>query len=133
MKRFLICLLVGLNLFACSKDSDDENMSAEYYVKYHFKCSDAKRYVAFVINYTNENLTTSKRSYGYDNLRGGSSKYEDEIVCGPFKHGDMIKLSMSDVKYVSSQLLEINVSKDNSPFALKKSSNSSSVFYTIDY
>ena len=135
MKRFLICLLVGLNLLACSKDSDDEKVSDEYYVKYHFVGSNtARHFVSFEITYTNEQLSTSKKVYGANTTAfHGSTRYEDEIICGPFKYNDMVKLSMRNLLSVNSQLLEIYVSKNNSPFALKKSSNSSSVSYSIDY
>lgn len=131
MKRILIVFGLMLLLFGCSDDSDHKS---EYYVKYHFLCSDGFHYIRFTANYTNEKKQTVRVSFGENTSNyNGSRKYEDEIICGPFKYGDNVSLSLTNQISVTSRLLEISVSKDNSPFALKESKNSSSISYTIDF
>ena len=142
MKKYLVLILISLSFFACSED-DNENETkvpeskSEYYVKYHFICGDdiGRRYVKFTINYVNEKLEKASKIYGQNSSvwGGGKSSYEDEIICGPFKYGDNISLSTSNEQSVYSRLLEISVSKDNSPFALKVSKNSQEISYTINF
>jgi len=138
MKRILICIFISLFLFACSKDDKEES---EYYIKYHFVGKSNSHYwVIFDIEYTNQQLHTDKKEYGdrYTVWHGNSS-YEDEITCGPFKYNDNVTLSLHNLHKVYFRLLEIYVSKDNSPFVLKKTSQSSSnsayssISYTIDF
>ncbi len=132
MKRILICIFISLFVFGCSKDDKEDSV---YYIKYHFVGKSNSHYwVIFDIEYTNEHLQTDKKEYGdrYTVWHGNSS-YEDEIICGPFKYNDNVTLSMSNIRSVSSRLLEIYVSKDNSPFLLKGSSQSASISYTIDF
>lgn len=141
--RFFYFLLFCFSLIICiSCGNDDKNESdintpeSEYYVKYHYSCDSGNRYyIKFEAQYLNEIGVIMSRQYGLGATvwGGGSTHYEDEIICGPFKYGDTLKLWIVNAEHVSKCLLEISVSKDNAPFALKETSNGKALSYTINY
>lgn len=142
MKKILYIIFSVFCLFNCSKPEPQVN-NDEYYVKYVFSCQVVqykKVYTTpYLIKFTNSNLKEDTRSYETVN--------EEEISCGPFKYGDKLKISLEHYYHDnvggSSQaqtLIDIYVSKNNSPFALKKTKSSSSqepyttlLEYIIDY
>ncbi len=142
MKRSQTTLLIALVSFfaaiGCSKLNTDE-----YYVKYVFTCQVVqygKVYpTSYTVCFTDSNLQEQSRSF--------KSGKEESVICGPFKYGNGVKLSLEHFYYdnvggssSANTFLEVYVSKNNSPFALQKSVNNSSqnpqtttLEYTIDY
>ena len=126
----------------CSKSEQNRNTD-EYYVKYVFGCQIiqyGKTYApSYSVAFTNSDLKVQTRRY--------KSAGEEEIICGPFKYGDNINVSLAHdyydnvggSSYVQTHI-EIHVSKNNSPFALRKTKESTSkepyttaIQYSIDY
>lgn len=143
-----LLLLVGVLLFCnCSKETNDElppanetpsNQSevkeSEYYVKYVFSCGNNVYFCMYTAQYINEKGVVCSKKYGANTTAShGSRFYSDEITCGPFKFGDRPSLDITNQQSISYRQLEIHVSKDGSPFAIKASSNSSHIDYTIEY
>ena len=151
MKLNIFILAIGLCLLACSKEYEDNNENnpkeeeqeknsprnnAEYYVKYHYYANGYQHYCFFDIIYINKQTSNSdgavnKISYQYPYSQ--AKVIDKELICGPFEYGDKVSLEMTNESSVVSKLLEIYISKNNSPFALRKSSKGSLVEYTIDY
>ena len=155
MKNKIILLFLALCLFACSKENetDDEinrnteqeipanetqepENKIEYYVKYHFYANGYQHYCGFDIVYVNKetpnsNPAVSTISYQYPYVQ--SKVIDKELICGPFEYGDKLSIKMIKENSVVTRLLEIYVSKNNSPFALRKSTDSKSLEYMIDY
>lgn len=144
--RFLLLLLIPL--FSCNKSDSEEIVSfvhdtiyvekqnSEYYVKYHWVGNGQYHYCFFTITYLNSvtpNSNSEKNMITYKYPDVSRTIIEDEIICGPFKRNDKVSIQMSGEQSVVSRLLEIYVSKDNSPFALRKSTNDSKLEYIIDY
>lgn len=117
-----------LPFIGCSGDEIDE---PEYYVKYHVKVNNAySEYSEVYISYSLPNNKTETIIYG-----ATGKNLIKEFVIGPFKYTDKLNLTVSktDEKYrIKSIGTEILVSKNNSPFALKKY-GTSNIEYTIDY
>lgn len=130
-----IVLMLTILVCSCSKTSDDDDNkvsikepeAAVFYVKYSYICGNPQHYSSFTINYTNDKLRTSSKIYEID-----GRSHSGEIICGPFKLGDVVELSTSNEVEIYSRLLEISVSKNNSPFALKVSENSNYIKYVIE-
>ena len=123
----LLSLLLSLVFMStgCSNDDDLQLKKGIYYVKYSFTCGNSIYLSSFVVKYTDENLQTRSKSYGKNTSASKAKKsYTDEIICGPFKYGDHVELRITDAVNVNDRFLEISVSKDNSPFALKVSGSS---------
>lgn len=150
MNYKIILIFLSLSLFACSKDNDNDDVTknkteegnptaqnkAEYYVKYHFRGDGYQHYCGFDIVYVNKETSNSNPavntvSYQYPNVQ--SKVIDHEIICGPFEFGDKASIRMTNESSVVTRLLEIYVCKNNSPFALRKSTNSNTLEYTIDY
>lgn len=148
MKRFLTTLLIALASFVavvgCSKhEPDSQPNNDEYYVKYEFSCQViqyGKSYATpYSVTFTNSSLKEQIREY--------KSLEKEEIICGPFKVNDKVGISLSHNYYDNvggsshvQSTIDVYVSKNNSPFALKKTESSSSqkpyvtsLEYTIDY
>ncbi len=146
--RFLTTLLISLVSFVavvgCSKpEPDPQPNNDEYYVKYVFSCQViqyGKSYATpYSVTFTNSSLEEQIREY--------KSLEKEEIICGPFKHNNKVDISLSHNYYDNvggsshvQSTIDVYVSKNNSPFALKKTDSSSSqkpyttsLEYTIDY
>lgn len=147
-KIFSILIVILIPLFSCTKTEVEEvikiktdtiyieKSDVEYYVKYHYYGDGGYHYCNFSIKYlnsvtSNSNPAENTITYTYPNTK--SQHIENEIICGPFKKNDKVSIEMYNESSVSSRLLEIYVSKENSPFALRKNTNSSKLEYTIDY
>lgn len=155
MKNKVLLLLLAFCLFSCSKENEtDEEINKkteqakteqetqvpaekiEYYVKYHFSANGGSHYCGFDIVYVNKETSNSNPavntiSYQYPYVQ--SKVIDKELICGPFEYGDKASLQMTKESSVVTRLLEIYVSKNNSPFALRKSTNSNLLEYRIDY
>lgn len=122
-----VCALL-LCVIGCSKSAQTSENKDEYYVKYVFQYSKENIHsdkATAIFTFTDEHLNSQTRNY-----IGTGAK--DEIICGPFKRGDRITASCvltSSITY--SYNIEIQVSKNNSPFALKGSGEI--IDYIIDY
>ncbi len=145
MKRIMYLCVLALSLVGCNKDTKETpaEVASEYYVKYVFSCK--------IIQYGKAYSTDYSVTFIDSGLQEQTRKYktvdEEELICGPFKYGDKMSISLkhyySDNAGGSSTaqtLLDVYVSKNNSPFALRKSESSSSqrpnttsLEYVIDY
>lgn len=128
MKKILALLITLFCFFGCSKQDVPENNDI-YYVKYEFSCQVVqygKVYsTPYTITYVGSDLDEHSRDF--------KTGEKEEITCGPFKYGDRIKLSLEHFYHDnvggSSQanvVLDVFVSKNNSPFSLQKTESSSS-------
>ena len=142
-KIILFCLTLCC-LFACSKEDENNEVvknsepanKNEYYVKYHYQANGFQHYCGFDIVYVNKETENSNPavntiSYQYPNVQ--SYRIDQELICGPFEYGEKASLRMTNENSVLARLLEIYVSKNNSPFALRKSTTNNTLEYTIDY
>ena len=113
MKRFIILIFSSLLLFSCSKpDPIVVENKDEYYVKYEFTYLKYSTYnTEYLLTFTDSYLNLQTRTYT------GTDK--EEIICGPFKYGDKIYASWTSSSSYPRATLELSVSKNNSPFALK--------------
>ena len=124
MNKILLYIVLALCLVSCSKPMQNVD---EYYVKYVLKfCKNSVHSdkATISLTYTDVHLVSRVRTYT------GTSG-EDEFICGPFKRGDKITAYYkieSSILYSSS--LEVYVSKNNLPFALRGEGR---VEYIIDY
>ena len=135
--KFLLYIICVLPFIGCSEgeiddiEKNEESITSEYYVKYYVQVNNAiTEYSEVNISYSLPNNKTETFVYG-----GTGKTLVKEIVIGPFGYADKLSLAVSktDEKYrIKSIDTEILVSKNNSPFALKKY-GASSIGYTIDY
>jgi hypothetical protein len=110
-------LIILISLSSCNKDKVEMGLSDEYYVKYVLKGNGTYIYFnAFSVNTDRGNVSFS----GYQ-FHSWNQTY------GPVKKGFRASVSVD-----SSVTVEIYVSKNNAPFALK-ASKSGSNSYTIDF
>lgn len=127
MKSFIV-LIFSLLLFSCSKPEVNVT-NDEYYVKYEFSCQIiqyGKLYtIPYSITFTNSSLEEQIREY--------KTLEKEEIICGPFTINNKIGISLSHNYYDNvggssrvQSTIDVYVSKNNSPFALKKTVSSSS-------
>jgi len=118
-------LVIVISLSSCNKDKDKVEMaiSDEYYVKYVVKCSQNRWYVSsFSIN-------TDAGTKTFNDYKSTSWTQ----TYGPVKKGFVASATASQSPVPA---IEIYVSKNQSPFALKASktgSNQVSLSYTIDF
>ena len=136
MKKISIALMCMISFLSCTKECfyNDENTEVDYYVKYHYWAkSGTAQSCNFKITYLNSVTSNSDGAVHTIYPYNGTNIKEDEIICGPFKKNDTVAIEMTNESYVGKRLLEIYVSKDNSPFALRKSTTSNKLEYTIDY
>ena len=143
MRRlFGLALILTFSLLGCTESSIEEDINNEnkedvdYYVKYHYYGNGGVHICTFNITFLNSvtsNSNSAENTIIYKYPEYQSKHIEDEIICGPFKKGDKASIEMSNESSVVNRLLEIYVSKNNSPFALRKSTNSRKLEYTIDY
>ena len=134
MLKYLLCLICVLPIIGCGEDEfdgSDEIVPSEYYVKYHVQINNVYfEYSEVNISYSLPNNKTDTFVYG-----GTGKTLVKEIVIGPFSYADKLSLAVTPTseKYrITSIDTEILVSKNNSPFALKKY-GARSLDYRIDY
>ncbi|SHL12066.1 hypothetical protein SAMN05216463_12356 [Xylanibacter ruminicola] len=119
--------------------NDNPGNNVEYYVKYHWLtngiinghahfCIYDIKYVSSISS-TNRPITNTI-NYSYPSTK--KHQIEDEVICGPFKKSDKVSIEIFNEKSDFSRLLEIYVSKNNSPFALKCSTDANKLDYVIN-
>ena len=124
-----LIIIIGISNLGCTKENKDE-----YYIKYEVNSSTI--YTGGKLNATisteNNNNTTITIN----------TRTQWETVIGPVKKGFSATLQVTKVGSADSQLklyTQISVSKNGSPFALKKIDgsdtprNSAQINYAIDY
>ena len=139
MKKLLGILMFIIPLYSCSENEMEESINSnndDYYVKYHYYGDGGIHFCTFNITYLNSVTSNSNGAintivYKYPETQ--SRHIEDEIICGPFKKNDKVAIEMTNESSVINRLLEIHISKNSSPFALRKSTTSNKLEYTIDY
>lgn len=118
MKKIICFSLVLICLLSCSKDDDVD--SSEYYVKYEVSCQFERYYgnysgtKSIVINGTGSRRIEIKDKHSYS--------WSD--VCGPFKKGDMVSLSVVTTTQKASDYnidAKMSVCNESGPFATKRS------------
>ncbi|HUH47945.1 MAG TPA: hypothetical protein VLZ54_12375 [Arenibacter sp.] len=121
----IISVLTIFTFTSCDKDEMDNNETVEndnYYVKYVIKGNGAYG------RFSNWTATTPADTYtnsGYQ-TRSWNQTY------GPVKNGFKCEVQVGD--YISgAPTIEIHVSKNEEPFALKMSKTGESVSYTINF
>lgn len=129
IKLLSIFFIIAIS-FSCKKSTDTD----EYYVKYEVNSTTI--YTGEKLSVTINNEKNSNTTLLID------AKKQWETVIGPVKKGFVASLSIIKEGSATNQLrlsTQISVSKNNSPFALKKSDdsntprNSAQLSYTIDF
>lgn len=143
MKKLLgLALIFTFSLLGCDKNDIEEDINnnekenVDYYVKYHYYGNGGLHFCYFNITFLNSvtsNSNSAENTIVYKYPEFQTRHIEDEIICGPFKKNDKVAIKMTNESSVVNRLLEIYISKDNSPFALRKSTTSNKLEYTIDY
>ena len=143
LKHLLFGCVLLLCLTECSKPVKPIDSSDEYYVKYVFCCE----VVQYGKSYSTPYSVTFIDSFLKQQIRNYKTIEKEEIVCGPFSYGDKIGISLEHYYHDnvggSSQaqsIIEVYLSKNNSPFSLRKTESSfsqepytTSLEYIIDY
>mgnify|MGYP000979819619 CR=1 FL=1 len=124
LKITTVVFIFVLAFSSCSQGEFDNNSNLQdvYYVKYVIKCSQGLYYV------NQFNVNTDK---GYVYFRDNRSKYWTQTY-GPVKKGFKAAATAQSVY----PTIEIYVSKNNGPFALKTSNTNYdevTASYTIDF
>ena len=138
---FGLVLLMGLSMVSCKKESEKKNegekekiTTDEYYVKYEVNSTTI--YYGGKLDVTLSNETNEPTIIRIDQRK------PSEIIIGPVQKGFKATLKVVAVGGTQNHLklyANIYVSKNNSPFALKKTDGSDTprdsveLNYTIDY
>ena len=133
MKRLLIiatALLAALSsLNSCSKPDPLPNTNNdEYYVKYLFEGTNRVGYNVYrdcKISFTGEKGQVEME---FQTIIGLSH----DVITGPFKYGSKVYATLDGGGFPNTSI-QIFVSKNDSPFALKGMTNEGRLEYTIDY
>ncbi len=130
-KRILTTLLIALVSFVavvgCSKPEPQVN-NDEYYVKYLFEGTNRVGYSVYRdcnISFTGEK---GQVEMAFQAIIGLSY----EVVTGPFKRNSKVYATLDGGGFPNTSI-QIFVSKNDSPFALKGMTNEGRLDYTIDY
>ncbi len=127
-KMIMVFLTIFITLSSCSKDDmdinnkNDTSTNAEYYVKYVVKCSQSRYYI------NSFSIATYKKTESFTDIKSKSWTQ----TYGPVKKGFYATATASSVY----PTIEIYVSKNGGPFALKASKTSNdkvTVSYTINF
>ena len=144
MRKIIFLTIASiLSIMSCSKNDSDMNdnheNNVEYYVKYHWFTNGVingqAHFCIYDIKYvssisSNNSPITNTINYSYPSTK--KHQIEDEVICGPFKKSDKVSIEIFNEKSEFSKLLEIYVSKNNSPFALKSSTDSNKLNFIIN-
>lgn len=121
MKSLLFCFFTSIFILSCNKERNS-NKCDKYYVKYVIIGNGTYG------RFSNWTATTPNGIYtnnGYQ-TRSWNQTY------GPVKNGFKCEVQISD--YISgSPTIEIHISKNDEPFALKVIKTGGSASYTIDF
>lgn len=119
MKKLFLFLATVLMMVACSDYNSPQQNNDEYYVKYTIKSAGAYYYFSDIY-YTDV--------YGIGSAEKGHSVRSWTVTIGPVKKG--FRASVRNDYGTGNNQIEI--SKNNGPFALKASGQNSATF-TINY
>ena len=133
MKRLLTIWLIVLVSFVavigCSKpETHQQTNNDEYYVKYLFEGKNRHGYNIYrdcAISFTNEK---GQVEMAFKTVNGLSN----EVVTGPFNYGSNVYATIDGGGFPNTSI-QIFVSKNDSPFALKGMTNEGRLDYTINY
>ena len=128
MNRLVLCFALLLCLAGCSKSAQSINNNDEYYVKYVFEGGNTTGYNI----YRNCKITFTGETGKQVDMSFGTSHLSYEMITGPFKYHDKVSATFDGGGFTYMSI-QIYVSKNNSPFALKCLSNGGYLEYTIDY
>jgi len=124
---FLFIIIFGFINFSCDDGQNNSGNSDEYYVKY--EVSGTTMYVGVRLNVT---ISTENNQSMDFNI--GTSPWE--TIIGPVEKGFNAHLNVTwntaDFDPISAMNTQISVSKNGSPFALKRTGGST-INYTVDY
>jgi hypothetical protein len=128
IKRALVAILVVTSLISCSEDEpnvndkDKTNVTDNYYVKYLIKGNGTYgRYSNWTVKTDQGNYTNSGTQVSY-----WTQTY------GPVKKGFICNVQIGN--YIDkAPTIEIHISKNQEPFALKVNETGNSASYTIDF
>lgn len=116
----IISALTIFTFSSCNKEEMDNNkpvINDNYYVKYVIPCSYPRLF-------SNWSVTTPEGKYTKNNYQ---TRYWEQTY-GPVKKGFKCEVQVS-----GEPTIEIYVSKNQEPFALKMTKTGSSASYTIDF
>ena len=133
MKRllttFLIVLVTFVSVVGCSKtEAHQQANNDEYYVKYLFEGTNRVGYNVYrdcKISFTGEKGQVEMAFNSVIQL-------SYEVVTGPFKYNSKVYATLDGGGFPNTSI-QIFVSKNDSPFALKGMDNGDRLEYTIDY
>lgn len=133
MKRLLTTLLIAFVSFAavvgCSKpEPEQQTPKDEYYVKYLFEGANPVGYNV----YRNCNISFTSEKGQVEMAFNSVIHLSHEVITGPFKYNSKVYATLDGGGFPNTSI-QIFVSKNNSPFALKGTANIDRLEYTIDY
>lgn len=117
----IISILTIFIFFSCNKEEADNNdtvINDNYYVKYIISSS-------YPLIFSNWSVTTPEGNYTKNNYQ---TRHWEQTY-GPVKKGFKCVVQVGN----GSPTIEIYVSKNQEPFALKTTKTSMSASYTIDF
>ena len=126
LTTFTIALISFVAVVGCSKPEPQTN-NDEYYVKYLFE---AKNNVGYN-RYWDCNISFTGEKGQVEMAFQSVYQLSYEVVTGPFKYNKKVYATLDSGFQNTS--IQIFVSKNDSPFALKCMENGSRLEYTIDY
>jgi len=120
LTTLLLTCTLGFISWGCSKDHE------EYYVKYEINTKGVFQNSNVIVEYTADNEQITKIPLANIN--------KPEIIIGPVRKGFKASLKITSESSFSI-LTQLSVSKNNGPFALKKSDNETSFkkFTLLEY
>ena len=131
MKKLLTTLLIALASFVavvgCSKPEPQVN-NDEYYVKYLFEATNNVGYS----RYWDCNISFSDEKGQVEMAFPTVNSLSYEVITGPFSRNAKVYATLDGGGFPNTSI-QIFVSKNNSPFALKCLTNEDRLEYTIDY
>lgn len=132
MKRFLTKLFIVfvslVTLVGCSKPEQQVN-NDEYYVKYLFE---ATNNVGYSNRYWDCNISFTGEKGQVEMAFPTVNRLSYEVITGPFRRNAKMYATLDGGGFPNTSI-QIFVSKNDSPFALKGMENGSRLEYTIDY
>lgn len=133
MKRLLITLQIALvtlvAVIGCSKpETEQQTNKDEYYVKYLFEGTNNVGYNF----YRNCNISFTSEKGQVKMAFNTVKRLSHEVITGPFKYNSTVYATLDGGGFPNKSI-QVSVSKNDSPFALKGMTNGGKLEYTIDY
>lgn len=133
MKKLLIIATAFftaiLSLNGCSKSElEQQTNKDEYYVKYLFEGTNN----VGINFYCNCNISFTSEKGKVEMTFNAVNHLSYEVITGPFKRNSKVYATLDGDRFPNTSI-QIFVSKNNSPFALKDMTNEGMLKYTINY